>query len=194
MNMLFDIGSFLRSRRFLPRLGGRRTPVISGLNLQSATRNFRLPSDPAYVVRHNGKSPLGLAEKLYGAVTLTGQDAEVALFVEGSDRKVSLVIETGGDQGTSGVRVTGRWTHQSGRLFQDFIGSLPQPIASEIVREHSSKPIGVTVCLMCRPDAPGGSSVAVDIWGAKEEAALRLDQAVEEMPIHKKTVAAGGRT
>ena len=194
MNILSDIDSYLSSLRFLPRLRGRRTPVISELNLQGVTGDFRLPGDPAYVVRYNAKSPLGLSEKLYSAVTLTGPPSEVALFVGGSRRKVSLVIETGGDTGAPGVSVTGRWTLQSGRLWQDFIGSLPQPIASEIVREHSNKPIGVTVCLMCGPDAPGGGSVAVDIWVAKEEAALRLDQAVGEIPIHKKTVAAGGQT
>ena len=194
MNML-DIGSFLRSRRFLPRRSDRRIPVISELNLRGATGDFRLPSDPAYVVRHNRKSALGLSEKLYSDVTLTGYDAEAALFVEGTHREVSLVIETGGNPGATGVSVTGRWRHQSGRLWQDFIGSLPQPIASEIVREHSNRPMGVTVCLMCRPDAPGGISVAVDIWGAKGDGALRLDQAVlEEIPIHKKTVAAGSQT
>ena len=76
--------------------------MILELGLQNATGDFRLPSDPAYVVRHNAKSPLGLSEKLYSAVTLTGHDAEAALFVEGSNREVSLVIETGGNRAHPG--------------------------------------------------------------------------------------------
>jgi hypothetical protein len=107
----------------------------------------------------------------------------VAAFVDGKQRRVSLVREADNPVDRNAVAVYGEWLTQdeprSGRL-----GYIPAERAAQLAAEHQGSDFGATLEVMYRARPGKSPGIRIDIWGRADKPEIPSEKAyVTGIPI-----------
>jgi hypothetical protein len=154
--------------KFTGRSEQAGAPIIREPYRRGFDREFRLPTDPPYVIRINQRAPKGLQRKFREFVPIAGiaqpdWQHNATAFIAGAGRRVELLREAHNPADPNAVAVIGHW-EESGTQRSGKLGYLPADVAEVIATNHAETPIGATVVVMYLPRDGRGAGIRLDLW------------------------------
>lgn len=150
-----------------PVAPARRPKTPAGNIILNDYGDYRRPDDPPNVVRVDDIQPKGFPRKLFEYISVSGvsyRQENVAGFIAGRARRLSLRREFVNDQHPNALAVYGLWQDAAGE-HTALLGYVPREVNDAI----GDQPVAATLEAMYLPLNGHNAGLKIDIWSPRNQ-------------------------